>query len=40
MRPNPEETLALVTFTEEALNRELYFLCGVLMLVRGVLRTL
>ena len=26
MRPNPHETAALVTFTEEILNEKLYFL--------------
>ena len=29
MWPNPEETADLVTFTEEILNRKLYFLCSV-----------
>ena len=29
MRQNPQETADLVTFTEEILNRKLYFLCSV-----------
>ena len=29
MWPNPQETLDLVTFTEEILNGKLYFLCSV-----------
>ena len=28
MCPNPQETVDLVTFTEEILNKELYFLCS------------
>ena len=28
MRPNPQETADLVTFTEEILNEKLYFLCS------------
>ena len=30
MRPNPQQTADLVTFTEEILNDKLHFLCGVL----------
>ena len=30
MRPNPHETVDLVTFTEEILNGKLHFLCSVL----------
>ena len=29
MRPNPQETADLVTFTEEIFNGKLHFLCGV-----------
>ena len=29
MRPNPQETADLVTFTEEIRNGKLHFLCGV-----------
>ena len=29
MRPNPQETAYLVTFTLENLNRKLHFLCSV-----------
>ena len=29
LRPNPQETADLVTFTEEILNGKLYFLCSV-----------
>ena len=29
MRPNPQETADLVTFTEEVLNEKLHFLCSV-----------
>ena len=29
MRPNPQETADLVTFTEEILNGKLHFLCSV-----------
>ena len=29
MRPNPQETADLVTFTEEIPNRKLHFLCSV-----------
>ena len=29
MRPNPQKTADLVTFTEEILNGKLYFLCSV-----------
>ena len=28
-RPNPQETVNLVTFTAEILNGKLYFLCSV-----------
>ena len=28
MWPNPQETAALVTFTEKVLNGKLHFLCG------------
>ena len=28
MRPNPQETADLVTFTEEILNGKLHFLCS------------
>ena len=28
MRPNPQETADLVTFTEEVLHRKLHFLCS------------
>ena len=28
MRPNPEETADLITFTEEILNGKLHFLCS------------
>ena len=28
MRPNPQETVDLVTFTEEILNGKLQFLCS------------
>ena len=31
MRPNPQETADLVTFTEEILNGKLYFLCGIIL---------
>ena len=34
MRPNPQETADLVTFTEEILNGKLHFLCS----VRGIKR--
>ena len=30
MWPNPQETVDLVTFTEEILNGKLYFLCSVI----------
>ena len=29
MRPNPQETVDLVTFTEKILNGNLHFLCSV-----------
>ena len=29
MRPNPQKTANLVTFTEEVFNGKLYFLCSV-----------
>ena len=29
MRPNPQETAGLITFTEEILNGKLHFLCNV-----------
>ena len=29
MRPNPQETADLVTFTEEIINGKLHFLCSV-----------
>ena len=28
MRPNPQETAGLLTFTEEILNEKIYFLCS------------
>ena len=29
MRPNPQETVDLITFTEELLNRKLHFLLSI-----------
>ena len=33
MRPNPQETTDLVTFTEEILNGKLHFLCSVAFVI-------
>ena len=36
MWPNPQQTADLVTFTEELLDRKLYFLCSLLGLLADV----
>ena len=37
MRPNPQETADLLTFTEEVLNGKLHFLCSVVSVILEIL---